>query len=310
VRKAENFLKNQSVKDKGPIMLSFSLGIIAYGEEHNIQRALDSILSAELGQSIIKEIIVVVDEKNDKTSEIVRLYATKISLIKPYIRKERQGKASAINIYLSHAQGDICVLVNADVILDKNALSKLIQPFFHPHVGMTGIRPVSINRGRGFIGCAVKYMWELHHEISLQCPKLGECIAFRNIIANIPDDTITDEATIEAIIVKKGYSLYYVPEAIGYIRIAKNIRDFLSQRRRIASGHLWLRKKYGYTPSTRRTLLVLKYLLNKLSPQYLPLIFFIVSFEIIARLLSLYDFYIQNADFHIWPIAESTKSRF
>jgi cellulose synthase/poly-beta-1,6-N-acetylglucosamine synthase-like glycosyltransferase len=165
-------------------------------------------------------------------------------------QNKREGKASAINLFLSAASGDICVLESADTFPEEGALETLVAPFALPGVGMTGGRPIPVNPPDTFIGYAVNLLWTLHHAISLKTPKLGELIAFRNFIRNIPEDTAVDEASIEAMVTKAGYSLCYVPEAVVRNKGPENVRDFMRQRRRIAAGHRHLFREQGYQVST------------------------------------------------------------
>jgi biofilm PGA synthesis N-glycosyltransferase PgaC len=122
---------------------------------------------------------------------------------------------------------------------------------------MTGARPIPVNRKDTFIGFTVHLMWALHHKIAIQTPKLGELVAFRNFVREIPKDTAVDEASIEAIMREAGYDLRYVPEAVVNNKGPETVRDFLKQRRRIAAGHKNLTRSQNYTVSTSSSLKIL-----------------------------------------------------
>ena len=106
-------------------------------------------------------------------------------------------------------------------------------------------------------------MWRLHHKIALITPKLGELVAFRSLVKEIPADTAVDEASIEAIIRKAGYELCYVPDAIVRNKGPENIKDFLKQRRRIAAGHKHLMIEERYEVSTMDPKKILKILFQE-----------------------------------------------
>ena len=135
-------------------------------------------------------------------------------------------------------------------------------------------------------------MWRLHHKIALIEPKLGEMIAFRNIIKEIPQNTAVDEASIESIMREKNYKLQYVPDAVVNNKGPENIRDFLKQRRRIAAGHLYLIHKQKYKVSTHSPARIISVLLeeHKWGIKNTIRTFFAISLEIIGRLLGNYDF--------------------
>src|SRR5439155_22864973 len=99
----------------------------------------------------------------------------------------RRGKASAINLFLEEARGaDACVLLSGDVLPERGAVAKLLDALDDPKVGMAGGRPVPRPGDGGLVGSIVKLQWDLHHEVSLVSPKLGEVIAFRNVLDGIP----------------------------------------------------------------------------------------------------------------------------
>ena len=92
--------------------------------------------------------------------------------------------------------------------------------------------------------------WRLHDRIARQSPKLGEIVAFRNVVPSIPLDTAVDEISIQALITQLGYRLVYEPRAVVYNRGPATVRDFLRQRRRIYAGHLRVREQQAYSAPT------------------------------------------------------------
>ena len=92
--------------------------------------------------------------------------------------------------------------------------------------------------------------WRLHDRIARQSPKMGEIVAFRNVIPSIPLDTAVDELSIQALVTQLGYRLVYEPRAVVYNRGPATVRDFLRQRRRIHAGHLRIREQQAYSAPT------------------------------------------------------------
>lgn len=290
-------------------MLEVTVGICAYNEEKNIGKLLQSLLQQKTKDVFIKEIIVVSSACTDKTNEIVNNFTTKDERIQLIIQEKREGKASAINLILKNSTGDIVVLASADILLLKHTIQKLILPFFDETVGMTGGHPIPKDNKKTFIGFTVHLLWELHHKLALKNPKLGEIIAIRNIIREIPKDTAVDEAAIESIIRNNGLRISYVPYAIIYNKGASTIDDFLRQRRRIYAGHLHLKRVSGYAPSSMSTSNVIKIIFENLS--FNPIEIFwtggAILLEFYGRLLGMYDFYISKKNPYIWEMANTTK---
>lgn len=233
--------------------------------------------------------------------------------MKLVVQERREGKASAINVFLSGAKGDVVVIESSDTIPEQNAIENLVRPFQDSNVGMTGAHPIPVNSNDTFMGFTVKLFWRLHHEMALNHPKLGELIAFRNIVGEIPKDTAVDEASIEAIITKAGYRIHYAKDAIVYNKGAETIKDFLKQRRRVMAGHKHLQKTRYYTVSTMKINNIFG-LFNKLfknTPWNFKTGFWTfgaVFLELIGRCLGDYDYYIKKKNPYTWDIAESTKN--
>ncbi|MEA2038376.1 MAG: glycosyltransferase [Thermodesulfobacteriota bacterium] len=290
-------------------MFDLSIGIMAYNEEAGMARLLDALLRQELVHARLKEIFVVASGCTDRTEAIVRDFMKDDPRIHLITQDRRRGKASAINLFLSSASGDICVLESADTVPEQGALDKLVAPFEILSVGMTGARPVPVNSAGNFIGYAVNLMWSLHHRISLVTPKLGELVAFRNFIRNIPEDTAVDEASIEAMVTKADYELRYVPEAVVRNKGPENVREFIRQRRRIAAGHEHLLREQKYKVSTSNPKKILKILIQEQSWNLRDTIWTMgaVLLEATARALGGFDFHIRKKVPFIWDISSSTK---
>lgn len=289
-------------------MISINIGICAYNEEKNIGRLLDALLNQRTRRIRIDEIIVVSSGSIDRTDEIVREFTKIDERIKLITQPRREGKASAVNEFIKHASGDVCVLESADTVPLEDTIERLCLPFYDENVGMTGGHPIPVNDKSTFIGFAGHMIWELHHRIALRSPKLGELVAFRKIIDGIPKNTAVDEAWIEALIKRKGYKVVYVPDAIVYNRAPETIRDFIKQRRRIHAGHLHLKKELGYSVSTMSIggiTSVVKEL--NLTPKEKFYFVGAMMLEGISRVLGWLDYYVLKKDHVVWDIAETTK---
>jgi len=290
-------------------MLEISIGIMAYNEEANIGRLLESVISQRFDHGRLNEIFVVASGCTDRTEDIVRKFVERDGRIRLLSQARREGKASAINLFLSKAAGKVFILESGDTIPDPGTLDHLVAPFEDDRIGMTGAHPVPVNPSDTFVGFSVNLMWNLHHKIALLTPKLGELVAFRDVVRKIPGDTAVDEASIEAIIRKAGYELRYVPEAIVRNKGPENIKDFLKQRRRIAVGHKLLVHDDGYEVSTMDPKKILRMLLHEHSWKLKNTLWTIgaIGLEILGRGLGYYDLHVRKRNPFIWDIASSTK---
>jgi len=286
-----------------------SIGIMAYNEGGNIGRCLQALIDQETPRCVIKEIIVVASGCTDDTEAIVREFCAQDQRIKLLVQLRREGKASAVNVFLHHAQSDILILESADTVPTPATIQRLLEPFADPEVGMTGGHPIPVNDPHTFMGFVVHLLWELHHQIALRKPKLGEMIAFRRVFRRIPYDSPVDEASCEPLIYGQGYQLRYVPKAVVYNRGPETVSDFLRQRRRIYAGHLKMRQAQGYTVSTMSAARALAALLCTWRWEWRYLLWApaAVLLEAYGRFLGWTDLHFKRRDHAVWEIATTTK---
>ena len=291
-------------------MLTASVGVMAYNEEQNIGKLLEALTNQRLDGVDIRQIFVVSSGSTDGTDDIVREWAARDDRISLIRQESRQGKASAINLFLDAAEADVFVLESGDTIPAPDCVERMLAPFDDPHVGMSGGRPMPVDDDGTFMGFVVHMLWRLHHMLALKHPKLGEMVAFRSVVRSIPPDTAVDEASIEAIVVEQGLTLAYAPDALIYNKGASTVSDFLKQRRRIYAGHIWLSKVQSYEVSTKKVGGILSVLLEDLKPSPRSLLWTLggVFLEFVGRLLGTIDFYVLKKNPYTWEVSESTKS--
>ena len=98
-----------------------ALGIMAYNEERNIARLLESVLQQSV-QDRIASIVVVASGCTDRTCEIVEQYARLDARISLIAEPNRSGKISAINKFLFTATQEILMVSSADLIYFRGDL--------------------------------------------------------------------------------------------------------------------------------------------------------------------------------------------
>jgi biofilm PGA synthesis N-glycosyltransferase PgaC len=290
-------------------MFALSMGIMAYNEEGNIGRLIRSVLNQAFVHGRLEEVFVVASGCTDGTEGIVRNFTREDHRIRLLRQSRREGKASAINLFLSNARGEVLILESGDTVPEEGTLDKMVAPFKDPGVGMTGAHPVPVNEENTFVGYTVNLMWSLHHKIASASPKMGELVAFRNFVKEIPSDSAVDESSIEAIVRRAGYKLYYVSDAIVKNKGPENVRDFIKQRRRIAAGHKCLQYTQNHRVSTSDPVNILRVLIREHRWGVRSTIWTAgaIGLEMTGRMLGYYDYYVRKKNPFIWEIASSTK---
>jgi len=141
--------------------------IPAYNEEIRIISVLDPISKS----SLIKEIFVIDDGSQDRTSLIVSDYSSKYDNIKLIKLPQNRGKAEAIKVGLQYCNCEIILFLDADLIgLTVGHIESLVLPLLKEDVEMTiGI----FKSGRFLTNLAQKI-----------APNLSGQRAFRNYFKN------------------------------------------------------------------------------------------------------------------------------
>jgi len=117
---------------KGSLTPVVSLIIAAYNEEKTLKDKLDNCLALNYPREKL-EVLVVSDGSTDATAEIAGNYAGKgVRLLS---LPANQGKSSAQNTGVHESHGDILLFTDADVMLQPNAVRRIVENFADSDVG-------------------------------------------------------------------------------------------------------------------------------------------------------------------------------
>jgi biofilm PGA synthesis N-glycosyltransferase PgaC len=286
-----------------------SVGITAHNEEANIGQLLEAMLAQELDKVEISEIIVVASGCTDCTEEIIHSYVKRDPRIRLFVQEKREGKTSAVNVFLQNACESICVLESGDTLPKEDSVENLVRMFEDPAVGMTGAHKVPVNVPGHIIGYLSHLRLKMEHQLCLEIPRLGEMIAFRKVFDRIPPDVAMDEAFVEALVIRRGLQVRYAPDAVVFNMGPETLGDFIKQRRRNYAGHLHLKEKYGYKVSSLDSGRVFRLAVSEAwgAIRLLWTLFALASVEYFSRALGAYDYYIKKKRHEVWDIAWTTK---
>jgi poly-beta-1,6-N-acetyl-D-glucosamine synthase len=290
--------------------MNLSIGVITHNDE-NILQLLDSVLNQESKGFAIKEVFVVSSGIIPKNEAGMRLLCEKNALMRVISESERIGKANAVNAFLKVASGDVCVLISGDIQIERDSIGELVKPFAKEGTGMVGGRSIPLNSESSFIGFAVNMVWRMHHQIALIKPKMGEFVAFCNIVREISPKTCVDEAWIEAKILSMGYKVEYAPKAVIHNMGPTNLSDYIKQRWRIHIGHISVKREMDYSVSSIVYLNVIRALIRclPLSPKELMWTVLMVLLEAYIRLSAEIDSIVLKKNPYCWEIIDSAKIR-
>jgi len=248
-----------------------TVGICAYNEEKTIGRTLENILNQPFPCDY--EVLVVASGCTDRTPEAVRGYMQRCKTIRLIEERERKGKASALNILLKEAKGDIIILTDADVLLAREAINNLLQYFSDPQVGAVSGRPVPINKRGDFWGDVAWLSFDAMHSKRVEETSNGKLIhpsgylyaLRRGIIQEVPKDTVTEDLMVGYLTKLKGFKIAYAPNAQVYVKFPTRITDYLIQKIRTRAGWWQLQRTSHVRISRARPKSVLTSLRSPLS---------------------------------------------
>jgi len=221
--------------------MQITIGIASFNEERNIAKLLDLIIRQKGNEKIEISQIIVSDDSNDRTPEIVQRYVEKNARVQLHHYSQRRGKPCAVNEIFEKATGEIIVLFDADTIpASESVVLRLVEPMLSdPSIGIVGGAPIAakprtlmeriayftfeiwshlrenINKGSNFFA--------IHGKIMAVSPNI-----FRRVV--IPQQVIGDDAYLYLMCVKLGYKAVYAKKAMVYYRETGNFSDFIKRR--------------------------------------------------------------------------------
>jgi cellulose synthase/poly-beta-1,6-N-acetylglucosamine synthase-like glycosyltransferase/peptidoglycan/xylan/chitin deacetylase (PgdA/CDA1 family) len=213
----------------------------AYNERQTILAAVRTLAS---GTHPGIEVLVVDDESDDGTAEEVE------GLGLPNVRVVRVpggGKAAALNAGVALARHDLLVMVDADTVVEPDAIHRLVQPFADPRVGAVAGN-VKVGNRRRFIGRwqHIEYVigFNLDRRLydTLNCmPTIpGALGAFRREAVRqaggLSRATLAEDTDLTMAINRTGWRIVYEESAIARTEAPATLPQLWRQRYRWSYG--------------------------------------------------------------------------
>ena len=225
-----------------------SIIVTAYKEPKTIGRAINSLLENRLPNQY--EVLVLAPD-NETLNEAGKIAKNnkKIRIIKD----RGEGKPAALNLAFKKVRGNIIVLTDGDVFVDKEAIPRLLEKFEDKKVGAVGARPVSLNSKDnkfGFWSHLLTNVADLRRRRAVRNNKRFFCSGYlfamrSGIVKEIPEETLSDDGLMSYMVYKAGYKIEYLPDSKVYVKYPTNFKDWISQKKRSAGGYSQIKKWTG-----------------------------------------------------------------
>jgi biofilm PGA synthesis N-glycosyltransferase PgaC len=270
------FARRLSKQAEGNRQPFVSVLIPAWNEEVGIVKTIRSVLKTQYPRL---QIVVINDGSTDGTHEKVTQFMADYQRSGQqnaqitYLNLVNGGKASAMNRALPHAEGEIVITIDADSVMDPQAITNLVKYFDDPQVGGVAGNVIVGNRMK-----PIEWMQQLEYLSGFFFKRTeslfnsvyiigGAAAAYRLEVLHEMDgfdhSIITEDIEMSTRILSHGYKTRYAHDAVIYTEGPSDLCGLCNQR---------LRWKYG------RILTFIKHrkLFFSLRPQHNPYLSFVV----------------------------------
>ncbi|NYE56727.1 glycosyltransferase [Carboxydothermus ferrireducens] len=194
-------------------------------------------------------VIFIDDASTDSTADIIRKFVYKTNNFHLLRLTQNSGKANALNYALfNFVNTPITVIIDADTIIVENSLYEIVKPFlFQPRLGAVTGNPIVMNKEyfleklQAAEFASIISLIKRSQRVISRVLTVSGCFAAYNTkvlkeIGGFSPFTATEDIDITWRIQKHFYEVWFVPQAIAYIQVPSNLKEFFKQRRRWALG--------------------------------------------------------------------------
>jgi len=224
--------------------MKLSVIMPVYNEERTIQEIVKRVLEVPLE----KELVIVDDCSNDRTSELLKVYVNKAE-IKVLRHEKNQGKGAAIRTGIQAATGDMIVIQDADLEYDPAEYPILVKPIVEGRADVVyGSRFLGLHRvfffyhylGNKFLTFLTNLLYNTMLTDMETCYKVFRAEVLKGI--TIKSHRFNFEPEITAKVFKKKLRVYEMP--ISYY--GRDYREGKKITWRDAFPAIWALLKYRF----------------------------------------------------------------
>ena len=227
----------------------------AFNESETILETLNSIFELNYPKNKI-QLIVVNDGSTDSTNEkIKRVIKQKSDNSIILIEQENQGKATSLNNALKKARGELFACLDADSIVDKDTLEKMVR-FYQDNPNLAIATPAMkvknpktlFQKFQRIEYLASMFISRIMGHLDMIYVAPGPFSLYRTeiikMLGGFDVGNLTEDQEIAYRIQKNNYSIRQCHNAYVYTNSPKNIKSLYRQRNRWFKGSLLNLYKY------------------------------------------------------------------
>jgi cellulose synthase/poly-beta-1,6-N-acetylglucosamine synthase-like glycosyltransferase len=241
-----------------------SIVIPSYNEGKNITTTLRSLVNINYPKNRL-EIIVVNDGSTDNTKNVVsRFMAENKAYDVRLINKRNEGKGAALNDGLRVAKGQFFICLDADSIVTKDALVKILPHFTDENIAVVlpllkVEKPKNIWQKMQWLEYIVNMFYKkLMSKLNCVHVSPGPFSVYRadilKKVGGFDEDNLTEDLEITLRLQSKNYRIVQLLDAEVFTLAPKTFKELYRQRNRWYKGsvinafkyrHMMLNRKYG-----------------------------------------------------------------
>ena len=242
------FIKRLAIKAKpladitDDCLPEVTLMVCAYNEEDIISEKMSNTHSLDYPADRL-HLVWVTDGSTDNTNSILSAYPD----VKIVFSPERRGKSAALKHGIKEVSTEIVMMTDANTMLNPGAVREIVRLMQDPKVGcVSGEKKVMAKsdsdeaaQGEGLYWKYESTLKRLDSELYSAMGAAGElCVIRRQLMTDIPDDTLLDDFVISMEIVRMGYKIAYTSKAFAMEYGSADLHEESKRKRRIAAGGL------------------------------------------------------------------------
>lgn len=235
----------QSHADHTP---SASVILVVYNEETRLTTRLENLFASDYPPDKL-DVIVVDDGSSDGTKSLMA------SLASPRIRyirfEDRAGKSARLNVAITTASADICILCDARQTFASDAIRRLARAFFDPSVGAVS-GELFITASESTVGRGIDVYWSRERRLreaeaarhsTIGCT--GAIYAIRtSLFTPLRSDTILDDVVIPMRIAERNYRILHDAGAHAFDSQPLEPKFEIRRKRRTLAGNFQMLFQY------------------------------------------------------------------
>jgi biofilm PGA synthesis N-glycosyltransferase PgaC len=277
-------------KKKKSHIYDITLVVPAHNEESSIKKTIHSIMNANYPKDKL-EIIVLNDGSTDRTAEKVEELMKEYPNLKCITNKQNIGKAPSMNKALKVAKGELFGCVDADSVIDRNAIKNMLHYFSKQKVAAV-ISTIKVTQHKGFFPEIQRLEYHVVGLIRRIMSLIGTLHLSHGVLSlyrtevlrkikGFDEKTLTEDFEIAMRLKYNGYEIKMELNSVVYTNVPEHLGSFWKQRIRWYRGFLETNYKFKsmFLNKNQGIMGWFQMPLNVLTPPMLLIMFFIFAYN-------------------------------